>query len=939
MLIDFSNHLTMPNDKNELLSLIKEFNDFADFESALQILMDALELNPTDAQLHLLRAEVLLKMDFRDEAIRDCQFTITSLASRQNSFADDISEILLEIYLEIKRAARENADVCLLIAEIYFEYGNIRSAETVLYDILAEDLTNRSAAKLLEEIVTMKAQEILETDADLLTTFDEKCLESLATTPNKEKFFERYLLMTEKELKCCRTIAILAKFVQDQQLNSQANFYLLIGKVSYYLNDYKFAKSSLYLANFYIETQEKANWEVSIQIDARKRLALCEYISESNDGHMVRAFKIMTSALIIAIPAVDSSTGQDFLKEVGIMEWPFAKSFNYPYARWLNWYVIPVDKLLPDFDVDKLLPYFDEAYDFLKPIAEAVERELNPQYSLESNDTLANITILKQVDQLFRPSESSGCGSNILINFDKIMGMQSLLGKIFQSLELGPLKPLYQLLQLILRFPRVQLSIREYNELIFEKAKPLISELANNLLEEKTIISKFCKFFCAVLDIDDIEINIPKKSDRIDTLIERTNLSKNPIDVFLLIILYAAKYQVTTFIESIKIKEIMLDGISHIWISLQNCFGNRNAIKLDITNQPIEILQMYLAIFQTDKALLVAEKYRMRSFVLLHFIPNSISESPNSTIQGMQNYCSNKSTAILYIADSGVNDCDCWLLLPDIIDLLYFSLSKHKDLSSRPCLASCSDFYNGLKSQIDLEAAHSSLLEARALTFYRTFNIFNCRNNMSQQSNISILMFNLWQATSYHLSMSGAKRLVVIPQLRFYNIPFCLLGYNLESCSEINKMPLKRQQSLVDYPLLKKFILSISPAYGVLSADLNEFKTYDDCKASAIIIANPEKNLDKAENEESIVFEQLNKLKIYKNKVTSMKNNESSINTILNSLTYHTIVHFAAHASLVHEDNNILSGAIRVCDGFIHADDIQVQTYNTYHTRTVMKFR
>lgn len=269
----------MSNDRNKLITLIKEFSDSADFESALQILIDALELNFNDAQLHLLRAKVLLKMDFLEEAIRDCEFIIKSLVSSQNSFAGDKSEILMEIYLEIKMAARESADVCLLTAELYFEYGHFRSAEVVLYDILAQNQTNRSAAELLEEIVTMRAQEILEIDVDLLKTFDNKSLESLATTSNKEKFLERFAQMTDLELKYCRTREILEKFNKLQQLNSQANFYLDIGIISYFLKDYNLARSSLYLAIFYIETQEKLNWEVSIQIKARKRLALCE----SND--------------------------------------------------------------------------------------------------------------------------------------------------------------------------------------------------------------------------------------------------------------------------------------------------------------------------------------------------------------------------------------------------------------------------------------------------------------------------------------------------------------------------------------------------------------------------------------------------------------------------------------------------------------------------------
>ena len=777
-------------------------------------------------------------------------------------------------------------------------------------------------------------------------------------------------------LKCYRTIAILYKIYLAQPLISLAKLYLFIGKISSFLNDYQFAGRFLYLASFYIETQEKSNSEVKIHIDLLKQLAMCECVLESNNGRIIvpRAFKIMTSALKIAIYAYYPN--QDFLMELDIKEWLFPKLFTFIAAELsagmpqhqdqlghhsicgrhtslganqqnqaFNFQLPKVrDQVTKPNYVSRLLEGLsainkkrDESVEIANASsATAANQQEHTKVSLESNNALlvnqlnnvAELHLNMQMWQNLRPSESSASMNNLYSTWDNLEQQRETLGNIFQTLMQGPLNFLFllfptfrkfvELCQLLLSFNSEQLTNPETMELIREKLKLSICEIANNILAENSIISIIYKFICNILNINDSEISIPLNTDRIDTVIERTKISKNPLDVIWLFIFYLAKINQVTFIEHIKIREIIIDKVFHLYhisekilkyiskyISLENFLENKTPISLfyEILHPLLNNLQMYLAIFQTDKALLAAEKYCMRSWMLQHISPNSISESPNSTIKDMQNYSHNKSTAILYIADSGVNDCDCWLLLPDIIDLLHFPLSKHTDFSYGQGFASCSDFPNGLKPQINKEVHFDSqlLFETKPLgdTLFRKFTKGNNQNHMTQQINDSILKFNLWQATSYHLSMSGAKRLVVIPQLRFYNISFCLLGNinNLNSRLKSNNKSRNIEQSLADYPLLKKYILSISPAFGVLASDANEFKANNDNhKACVLIIANPEQNLAEAENEKKIVFKQLNNVKIFKNKVKSIEN-ESSEN-ILKSLENSTIVHFCCTCRL-----------------------------------------
>ena len=66
----------MSGESNELINLVKVFIDSSDFESAFHMLIEAIEINPSDAQLHRMRARVLLKMDFHEEALQDCEFAI-----------------------------------------------------------------------------------------------------------------------------------------------------------------------------------------------------------------------------------------------------------------------------------------------------------------------------------------------------------------------------------------------------------------------------------------------------------------------------------------------------------------------------------------------------------------------------------------------------------------------------------------------------------------------------------------------------------------------------------------------------------------------------------------------------------------------------------------------------------------------------------------------
>ena len=60
-------------------------------------------------------------------------------------------------------------------------------------------------------------------------------------------------------------------------------------------------------------------------------------------------------------------------------------------------------------------------------------------------------------------------------------------------------------------------------------------------------------------------------------------------------------------------------------------------------------------------------------------------------------------------------------------------------------------------------------------------------------TSIAKILNVMWEKISYHLGLSSAKRLIIIPQLRFYYAQFCLMGKHEDSMSNY---------SMTNYPLL-----------------------------------------------------------------------------------------------------------------------------------------
>ena len=89
------------DNSEELAILVRAFIDSSDFESALHMLIEAIELDPTDAQLYRLRAAVFRKMDRHEDALQDCELAIQLLPSGQSLLTGDSCES--------NRAAEANA--------------------------------------------------------------------------------------------------------------------------------------------------------------------------------------------------------------------------------------------------------------------------------------------------------------------------------------------------------------------------------------------------------------------------------------------------------------------------------------------------------------------------------------------------------------------------------------------------------------------------------------------------------------------------------------------------------------------------------------------------------------------------------------------------------------------------------------------------------------
>lgn len=148
-------------------SQMRDFIDPSDFDSALHLAMlclaDAIEGTQSDPQLHFLQAVAHRKVGQLNDALLSAEFAIALLSDEEDLIA-------------AKRSRDIRNQAAVLRAEILNGMGRIEEAEDSLHELLADDLTNRKAAELLEEIVMTKLQEVYEEEKELLEGLDEDSL-------------------------------------------------------------------------------------------------------------------------------------------------------------------------------------------------------------------------------------------------------------------------------------------------------------------------------------------------------------------------------------------------------------------------------------------------------------------------------------------------------------------------------------------------------------------------------------------------------------------------------------------------------------------------------------------------------------------------------------------------------------------------------------------
>ena len=170
------------------------------------------------------------------------------------------------------------------------------------------------------------------------------------------------------------------------------------------------------------------------------------------------------------------------------------------------------------------------------------------------------------------------------------------------------------------------------------------------------------------------------------------------------------------------------------------------------------------------------------------------------------------------------------------------------------------------------------------------------------------------------------KRLVFIPDNRLNLIPYATLGNSTGMASK----------SVLDYPLLANFTISQSPSIWALFSkwmrtsnnisESSDTSIQQERNSLALIIGNPENNLPAAEEESSLVAQSLEgntELSVLK-----LTQHLATRDIVLDSLCSSTVVHIAAHGNLDADENRIRAGAVRLADGTLFANDIEVFLFN-----------
>lgn len=887
--------------EENVVSRIKELIDSSDFDGALLILTTAIERTPSaDPQLHLLLATVLRHVGPLEDALHNAEVALALLSEDGGSLAANGTGVMRN-------------EAAVLRAAILFETGNLKEAKNSLYELLAEDMTNSGAAGLLEEILRTKFQAVVAADGELLRNLDKNSWEKLW---NQARTIRGPLKMSNSELKTVRLMVIFAKLENCGEI-PDVPFYQMIAGISSILFDDELARDSYYLANFYVQTKEKSSTSISWQIQLLGLLA----VADKNGADISRSVKIMETARKIAIAA--GSGPQDMNKINWTLSLLNTRSGNFDRALELSAGMENSHgELLFDSNWDKVYKKNLQAavnlgrMNFAGAVASLETVPENKAEAMESREPFSDTSIpwiesLKFAADYFStilPTESTAMMEQVQENKDI---QNALKNRLLQKLDSpNDIQRITNFITLAMKtMVEVNDELLSYFQDNSEKTQYVLKNL-DALFSGYKSIGIFDKnwetlYECLKVILNSKLNNIDSEtlSDHLKNMLE--NIKGNNLLTIPICMLY---------IHCVFLQKRFNECLSISYIGERACSLNLNQIKFTDKMIPIQEFRhvfnyiqqyIYFSFFQHHRALFVAERFRSASLngksIVSIDLPNDIMSS--KLILSLLNYSRLKSTVILYFTDSGNKFMPsfCWILLPEIKEPLYFIFNLNKNES---CISE--NFYKTSTSETRLERSFPDI--------FRKFNIESTFNNCDILNTIS----NLWHKINYYLTLSKAKRFIIIPQLRFYNAPFCLMG--MYFCNNRNSL------SINNFPLLSRYTISLSPSFSAISETVGECNSTisesTDIESLALIIADPQENLDATNFEAEII---INKLVTVKNLNTQpLFHTAASKDIVINSLEKCSIVHFAAHGHLGRNGDEILAGTIILSDGRLNAKDIEV---------------
>ena len=322
-------------------------------------------------------------------------------------------------------------------------------------------------------------------------------------------------------------------------------------------------------------------------------------------------------------------------------------------------------------------------------------------------------------------------------------------------------------------------------------------------------------------------------------------------------------------------------------------------------------LQTSIILLKRDfvKALYACERYRMpvlRKEIRLPFNEEDLMN--NGFVSQLLNYCKLNSSIIVYLSELYGTRMYCWIILADRICFSTVPLQE------------------GLNPMLEQNGNIMRVMNLQMIgNPVRTFSTSNNSNTISEQCQrfVDLASSLLWKILLNNniFNLSNPKRLVIIPERRLHLIPYAILGNNSAS------------NSISDYPLLKNFIISHSPSFWALSNTwMKEPDTSQDESVErertplALIVGNPQSNLPAAEEESSIVTQNLEEHTELE--VLKLTQHLATRDIVLDSLRHSKIVHIASHGNLDADEQHIRAGAIHLADGILYAKEIEVLVYH-----------